>query len=461
VNFKNVTVSPCRPARKIFAILLLVAPFAAFGAEDLLHQYRLAVQRDPKLRSAEANRNAVDERRAQAQAAFLPTITASGTRNKNRENVRTEGYIYSQPPGEAYFYDKQYRVSLSQPVLHAELLAGYQAASADLRQAEAQYVAAVQELMVRVAQAYFDVLAAEDALALATAEKNALAHQMESARERLKGGLVPITDVRDAEAAYENALSQEIEAHNQVADKREAIAEITGTRPADLAPLGRDLPLALPDPSDILKWTDAAARQNPGIEAASAAVASARETVSQMRAGHYPTLDFVSTRSRSQADASISGPGVSTDNTVTGLQLTIPLFQGGMVNARTQEAAWRYEAAQQELEARRRNVERTARSSFLGVSGGIAKIGALKQSVAAASESLDAKTEGYRAGLYTMLDVLNATRDLFRTQRDLAQARYEYVLSLLQLKQAAGTLREQDLAALNGWLQNGETKPAP
>ena len=308
MNFKNVTVFPRRLGLGVVGILLLLAPIAGFGAEDLLQQYKLALEHDPKLRAAEANRNAVDERKAQAQAGFFPTITASGTRNKNRQKVTTQGYISSQPPGEAYYYDKQYRVGLSQPVLHAELLAGYQAANADLRQAEAQYVVAAQELMVRVAQAYFDVLAAEDALSLATAEKNAMAHQMESARARLKGGLAPITDVHDAEAAYQNALSQEIEAQNQLADKREAVAEITGVRPAGLAPLGHQLPLSPPDPPDIGKWTDAALQQNPAIQAATAAVESARESISQMRAGHYPTLDLVSTRSRSQADGSITGP---------------------------------------------------------------------------------------------------------------------------------------------------------
>lgn len=436
---------------------LAMAPTIAFGAEDLLHQYRLAVEHDPRLLAAAANRGASNERLSQTEAGFFPTVAASAVRNRNHPHVETGDYIYSQPPGDARFYSKEYRLSLSQPIYRADLFASHRVAGADLRAAEAQFAATAQELMVRVTQAYFDVLASEDAVALAAAEREAMAHQRDSAQARLRAGLAPITDVHDAEAAYQSALSQEIEAANQRADKRAALAEITGQQPAVLAVLGERLPHVLPEPADIARWAETAATQNPSILAASAAVESARESISQQRAGHYPTLDLVGSRIRNDADASITGPSVLSDNRVVGLQLNVPLFQGGMINARTREAAYRYDTTSQELEARKRNVERITRSSFLAASGGVTKIAALQLSVAAAGESRKAKAEGYKAGLHTALDVLNATRDLFRTRRDLAQARYTYVLSLLQLKQAAGTLQEEDLRTLNGWLQADAT----
>jgi len=433
--------------------LSLAVPAAVAVAEDLLFHYQLGIRNDPKLRAAEANRNAVNEKRAQVRAGFFPTISATAARNRNDQEVATHDFIFSQPAGRAVYYNNEYRLSLSQPIFHAELFSGYRVASADLRQAEAQYAAAYHDLAVRIAEAYFDVLFAQDTLSVALAEKEALAHQSESARARLKSGLVPITDVHDADAGLQNALAQVISAQNQVADKREALAEITGQQPGELALLRPGLALVLPDPPDIDRWARTAAQQNPAVLAAAAAMESAHAAIAQSRSGHYPTLDVVGSVARDNADASIPGPGVISDTAAFGLQLKIPLYQGGLVQARTQEAAYRYDAARQDLEARRRNTERTARAAFQSVSAGMAKIEALQHTVDATSASLAARSQGYRAGLYTTLDVLNVTRDFSRARRDLAEARYRYTLGLLQLKQAAGTLNEEDLAAINRWLQ--------
>ena len=432
---------------------LLVCMPVVCTAEDLSFHYALALQNDPKLRAAEANRNAVSEKVSQARAGFLPTLGASANLNKNNETVVTDAFTFSQPAGQATFHSREYRLNLSQPIFRAEVFAAFQVASADARQAEAQTVAARQDLILRVSQAYFEALLAQDALSYASAEKEAMAHQRESAKGRLQAGLAPITDVHDAEAALQTARSHEIDAQNQLADKREALAETTGQRPGTLATLIENLPTVTPEPPDIDAWARTARQQNPAIQAAKAAVDSAHEVIAQNRAGHYPTLDLVGSNTKDDANGSITGPGVRTDNRVIGLQLNVPIFQGGLINARTREAAYRYEAARQDMEAKQRNVERTTRASYQNVNGGIAKIGAFTQSVAAATESLAAKTQGYRAGLYTTLDVLNATRDLYRAKRDLAEARYGYGVSLLQLKQAAGTLNDEDLQIVNGWLR--------
>lgn len=325
-------------------------------------------------------------------------------------------------------------------------------AGADVERAEAEYAAARQDLLIRVARAYFDVLLAQEGLALTRAEKDTVARQFESAQARLKAGLAPITEVNDTRARLQFVVAQEIEAQNQLDDKREALREISGELSGNLARLGSNMPLVQPESADIDKWTESALAQNLSIQAARAAAESARENAAQNRAGHYPTLDIVGSHARTDADRSIPGPGVRSDNTVVGLQLAIPLYQGGLVNAKTREARYRYEAALQELEARRRAVRRETRAAFQGVVGTSEKTKALEQTVGSATASLAAKTEGYRAGLYTAVNVLDATRDLFRAQRDLAEARHSYVLNLLQLKLAAGTLRDDDLVAINEWL---------
>jgi outer membrane protein len=193
--------------------------------------------------------------------------------------------------------------------------------------------------------------------------------------------------------------------------------------------------------------------QNYSLLAKRESAESAREEVKRLQAGHYPTLDLVGTRTRNDADGSVTGTGIRSDNTVVGLQLNVPLYQGGLVSARAEEAAHRFDAAQQELEASRRQIERTTRAAYLGVAGGAAKVTALLQAVTASESALAAKTEGFAAGVNTNLEVLDASRDLFRAKRDLAGARYDYLLNLLRLKQAAGTLSENDLAQINGWLQ--------
>ncbi len=433
-----------------FGVCLVSSPA---GAEDLLFHYKLARDADPKLRGAEANRNAIRERLSQAQAGFFPNIATSAARNRNEQKVVTDSFVFSQPPGKAAYSSSEYRLNLSQPVFNAALSAGWRVADAEAVKAEAEYGATQQELMLRVAQAYFEVLLAQETLALVQAEKETLTHQLDSAHGRLKAGLAPITEVHDTEARFQTVVAQEIDAQNQIEDKREALHEISGEMPGTLATLRDTTLLVRPDPPDIQQWTDTALNQNLSLQAAKAAAESARQAVAQNRAAHYPTVSLVGSRTRTDADASIPGPGVRSDESVIGLQLNIPLFQGGLVNARVKEAAYRYEASQQDFEAKRRAMARATRAAFQDTLGTAAKIEALQQTVVAARSSLTAKTEGYAVGVYKAVDVLDATRDLYRAQRDLAEARHHYALNTLQLKFYAGTLVDDDMLAINSWLR--------
>lgn len=429
--------------------LLLALPVLA---QDLLFHYERALESAPKFRSSQATRDAVQERRAQALAGFFPTIGATAARNRHDEEVITDSTVTSRPTGEARYSSSEYRLNLSQPIYNAAVAAGWRIADADLQRADAEYAASRQALMLEVAQAYFDVLLSQETLSLVRAEKETLSRQLESAEVRLKAGAGSITDVHDTQARFQTVLAQEIEAENDLDDKREALREHSGETPDSLANLHKDMPVITPEPPDMQRWTETAINQNLSLQAAKAAEESARQTISQHRAGHYPTLNLIGNHTRTDADGSIPGPGVRSDETVLGLQLNVPLFQGGLVNARVNEASHRYEAAKQDTEARKRAVERGARAAYQGVTGARAKIEALQHTITATSASVTAKREGYRAGVYTTVDVLDATRDLYRAQRDYAEARHRYVLSLLQLKLAAGTLSDSDIQAINRWL---------
>jgi outer membrane protein len=431
--------------------LLFLAPNAC--ADDLITVYKLAQENDPKFRAAQSVYLAEREKLPQARAGLMPTLNARASRDRNKNETVTDSFIIGRPTAQFEYSSSEYSLSLSQPVYNAAIFSGFSQARAEVRRAEAEYAAAAQDLILRVAQAYLDILLAQDNLEFTHAEKASIRRQWESAEARLKVGLATITDVHDAKARYETAAAQEIEAENSLQDKREALRELTDRLPESPARVGVNMPLITPEPADIHQWVEKSLAQNYSLLAKRAATESASEEIKRQRAGHYPTLDLVGTRTRNDADGSITGPGIRADNTVVGLQLNVPLFQGGLVGSRTEEAAHRYDATQQEFEATRRATERAARAAYLGVAGGAAKVTALIQAVVASESALNAKTEGFTAGINTNIDVLDASRDLYRSKRDLSSARYDYLLNLLRLKQAAGTLGENDLVKINGWLQ--------
>jgi outer membrane protein len=422
-------------------------------AEDLLSLYRLARENDPKFRAAASLYLAEREKLPQARAGLMPALSARVERNRNNYETATDSFIISRPSTEVDYSALAYSLRLSQPVFNAATIAGFNQAKAEVRRAEAEYAVASQDLILRVAQAYLDILLAQDALEFARRAREAILRQLESAEARLKEGLATITDVHDARARFALAVSEETEAQNALQDKREALRALTGRSPDVLARFGDSLPLFAPEPADIHQWVERSLMQNYSLRAKRASAESARAEIKRQRAGHSPTLDLVVTRSRNDDAGSFTGPGIRTDSTIVGLQLDIPLFQGGLVSSRTEEAVHRHGAAEQDFEATRRAIERQARASYLGATAGVAKITALRQAVMAGESALEAKIQGFAAGINTNLDVLDATRDLYRARRDLSSAQYDYLLNHLRLKQAAGILDESDLVQINNWLQ--------
>lgn len=440
------------PIIRIVTALMLVISSAELPAQNLLDMYQLAIKHDPVFRAAQANYRANRQTLTQARGALLPTINATASKNKIDSKIKTDSGIVSRPSGRASYNSDDYTLTVTQPIFNGAIFSGLKQAKSQVRRAEAEYMAAQQDMIARLAEAYFGVLSAGDNLELALAERAAIAQQLAGAKGRLSVGLATITDVHDARARHQLAEAQVIEAQNKLADSRQALREITGIRPTNLNKIGKNIPLIKPEPDNIKKWIEKANIQNMALLAQREAVIIARQDVKIRRAGHMPTLNLVGTRSHSDSDGSITGPGVESTNTTVSLELNIPIFRGWRTRSETKQAKYLLEAARQQLTAVERSTERQIRSAFMGVSSGTHRINALKQAVVANESALKAKRLGFRAGIKTNLDVLDAQRDLFRAKRDYSDARYSYILNLLKLKQSTGTLDVEDLKKINAWL---------
>ncbi|MGH8581179.1 MAG: TolC family outer membrane protein, partial [Gammaproteobacteria bacterium] len=306
-----------------------------------------------------------------------------------------------------------------------------------------------QDLMIRVAERYIAVLAAEDNLVFSRAETAALKRQLEQSNERFEVGLIAITDVQEAQAGYDLARADEIQARNGLDNALEALREITSAYHSDLAGLRDQMPLVRPDPPEIDSWARRARSQNLRLSAAKIAMELAKAEIRRESSGHLPTLDLVGTYGEDDRGGRFGQTSI--DATTIGVQVSVPLFEGGQVNSRTREAVYRYQEAAERLEQQRRAVERQSRDAFLGVLTGISRVQALKQALSSSETATKATQAGYSVGTRTAVDVVNSERDLLRARRDYSQTRYDYMLNGLRLKHAAGTLSPEELAVVNDW----------
>jgi outer membrane protein len=430
--------------------LLVASPWHA-RATDLLETYRLALVNDAAYRSAGADFRATQQVRPQAISRLLPNLDVRLATIGNRLKVRKSNAISSV--GTQTFNTKEYEVSLSQPVYRHELWIQLEQADSRIKQATAQYSFAEQDLILRVAERYFNVLRALDELAFSGAEKEANRQQLEQSKQRFEVGLIAITDVEEAKAGFDSAVAQEIAAENALDNARERLREITGVYYQSLAPLGVEMPLVLPEPGDIEKWTETALRRNLEVAAARFQAEVAEEEIRRIKAqGHEPKLDVVGDHLRRDAGGGFSGPS-DVDTSTISLELSVPIYQGGLVLSQTREARERYRETLDDLEQRQRAVQRQAREAFLGLLSGISRVKALNQAVASNEASVAATEAGFQVGTRTSVDVLVAQRALFRANSDYAGSRYDFVLNLVRLKQAAGSLAENDLITINAWLE--------
>jgi outer membrane protein len=460
-------------------ITVTVAPSAA-SAADLLAVYQRALQNDPQLREAEATRLAALEAKPQALSALLPQITGSGTVTRERDNGLTNTTEPVSAPGtptvlESFPFDgrtstttHRYGVDLRQNLFRWENWVALQRADSQVAQAEADYQAAQQDLIERVAQRYFDVLAAQDDLEAQQVALTSINRQLDQAESRFQIGLIAITDVEEARAAHDSGAATVIAAKRTLASTQELLREITGDAFDSLARPIEPFELASPDPVSEDRWVDMALQQNLSLVSSRLAADIARENVSTARGGHFPSLDLVGSRYK----ATSNGTDTFTDGTpaggtlldqnqrTIGLQLTFPIYAGGMVSSQVRQAVYQHRAAKERVERVARQTEHDARDSYLGVLSEISRVKALRRAVESNAISLRATESGYEAGTRTAVDVLQSRQLWVQAQTDYARSRYDYMMNVIKLQQAAGTLSQQSLEKINSLLKDGPPPPS-
>ena len=432
--------------------LLLMGTHASVvsATTTLVDLFDVSLESDPEYQSAVAANLAAQELTPQARSFLLPNLSAGGAVRHNYADVRRS----NGPTGNTDWGDQQGDISLTQPVYHHDLWVQLEQADLRTKQANADFAFARQELMLRIAGRYFDVLRARDQLAFAQAALEAFGQQLKQAQQRFEVGLIAITDVEEAQAGFDLATADVIAAENDLDNAREALREVTGLYTTDLASLGDAMPLVSPDPADINQWTETALRQNLQIMAARHAAANAREEISRITSGHYPTLDLVGRAQYFNSDGGIGS--IATNNQTVdgqiGLELNIPIYEGGLVTSQTRESRHLYQQSLDDLERQRRAVQRQARAAYQNLESDISRVKALTQAVKSTVSAKEAIDAGFQVGTRTSVDVLNAERRVFEARRDLAFSRYDYIINRLTLKQAAGTLSETDVELVNSWL---------
>lgn len=434
--------------------LVIMVWFASMhaGAADLVSIYREAMQNDSVLAAAQAQRRAGDERVPQARAGLLPSLSLNAQTNWNDLEVSNRAPTLAIQ-GRRQYNNNGYSLSLSQPLFRWQNWVAFEQGKLQEALAEVQFNQARQDLILRVAQAYFDVLFAEEALKSASALKTATEQQRALARQSFEVGTVTITDVHEAQSRFDLASAQEISAKSDVEVKRNALRQLIGREPDGLKPLRRGAVLSRPEPEAMPPWVEAAERAAFPVAIGELNLAIAERERERQRSGHYPTLDLVASYGESGAGQSTFGAGSDTRSKVIGLQLAIPVYAGGAVSSREREAAALRDKAMSDLDTARRTAAQSARSAFLAVTSGLAQIRALEAALVSSQSALDANKLGYEVGVRVNIDVLNAQQQLSTTERDLARARLDTLLSQLRLKSVTAALSEDDLAAINALLE--------
>ena len=435
--------------RSLLVFLGLVIPLPGF-ADDILSVYQLAVESDPQLQAAKAAYQATLEVIPQSRAALLPNLGATGVVTRDRYHNRNPA---AGEPENTYATNKTFGAQLTQAIYQRESFLKLEQTDTVVAQSKAQLTAAEQDLILRVATRYFLVLGAQDNLAFVKGDKEAIGRTLDQAQQRFDVGLSAITDVLEARARYDIAVSDEINAEKLLADAREALREVTGVEPGVLEVLQPEIPLIPPDPAVEEQWVTVATDQNPLLVAARAATETARQEIDIQRAGHYPTLDLTADYAWRNNDFGGFGISQERNDSSIGVQMTLPLYTGGLVSANTRQSQHQFTQAQETQVQQRRATERQARDYFRGVMTGISKVTALEQAVVSNEKALEAAEAGFDVGTRTIVDVLDTQRDLLSAKRDHARSRYDYLLDILRLKQAAGSLEEDDLRLINALLQ--------
>ena len=438
-----------RLSRTAALIAGLLASTGTLAAEDLLAVARAALANDAQFQSARAQREATSEKLPQARAGLLPSLTLNGTTQWNDVEI-------SKPVDRSTQYNSHnFGFQLTQPLFRWANWVQFEQGKLQVAAADAQLAQARQDTLLRAAQAYFDLLYAQDVLTSIVAQKTAASEQLELARKSFEVGTVTITDVHEAQSRYDLATAQEIAARSDIEVKRHALAVITGRAPDALRGLRSEVAFTLPEPARMEEWVDRAQTESLTVLAQLANQEIANREIERQRAGHYPTVDLVATYGQNKTVITFAGAPLNNESTTgtVGVQVSVPLFQGLGQESRVRESAHLLDRARAEVDFARRNAAQQARQAWLGVANGIAQTAALRAAQVSSQSSLDANKLGYEVGVRINIDVLNAQQQLYVTRRDLAKARYDTLLAQLRLKAAAGQLAEPEIEAVNALLE--------
>jgi outer membrane protein len=425
--------------RYLISALALFFCFNSHAALNLEQTYLLALQNDPILAAQAKALKANEQALPSAIAQMLPALSANYTTTSNSSSIPSLGKYNS----------RSYALNLTQPIYHPQHWAQTARALHIEKQAYAIYLRSIQDLVIRVAERYFDVLAAQDDLKFAKGRRKAFARQLEQTQQRFDVGLIPITDVYDSKAKHDEAVAQEISATNQVADRYEQLREIIKIPVDDITsfPRTKPLPLVPPNPNKQEEWVTIAHTQNLSVVAEHENTLQLKSVIRTQAAGHFPTVDATVSAQRSK---SLPPFETMSSNFAAGLNINVPIFSGGGVIFRTKEARARYEEGMMQLEGAQRLADSDTRQSFRGVKTSIAEVKAFNESVNSNQSALTATQAAYEVGTRTIVDVLEAESQLLRAVRDHSVSRYNYLLRGLRLKRGAGTLTQDDLFEVNG-----------
>lgn len=436
IQFKRATIV----STACFLVATMYSPIV--NAMDLQEAYKLAQQNDFAIKSAQYDHDSAIERLPLARSAFRPRVNATLEYSINDQN----------DDGFGNFNTRTLSLSINQSLFNRENRAIINQAELGVQQAEAQLLAEQQNLILRTARAYFDVLRTQVEVEFSQSELEAIARQKEQAERRFEVGLVPVTDVRTAQAQYDLAIAAEIAAKNAFENARGALQVITGVTPDSIAQLAVDLPLVAPDPANMDEWEELALQQNFDLQAARLAARTASAVVASARGSRYPTLGVALVGQMLEHENDSAASPRDLEAGVLRFEVSMPLYSGGRISSQIRQAEADAASANQRLLSQERETAKQVQNVYRGVTGSIARANALHQALSSTRKSADATDAGFRAGTRTSVEVLQSLRDVFGAESDYAAARYDYIINYLSLKAASGTLREQDLMPINNFL---------
>jgi outer membrane protein len=439
------------PIPRLFVLAFAVAgaiPALAQG-EDLLQIYREARENDPTLAAARASWQATQERLPQARSLLLPNVNLTAAVNGNVYDASLHTDPRTDINGRGFAFGSA-TVSASQPLYRYANKVAVDQARDQVEQSDFTLESARQDLILRVAQAYFNVLLSQFNVELAESQKAATSEQLAQAKRNFEVGVATITDTNEAQAQYDAIVAQEISARNDLDNQRTALRAIIGRAPGELKRLGPGFEPQLPSPDSSDYWVDKALADNPQVKVAQYNYDIATMEVDRQRAGHLPTLDLVGSFNVQGSNASVNTSFANDSRqALVGLALTVPIYQGGFVDSKVREAIALQDNARQNLEAARRTALFNAQTGYSGVASAAASVKAFEQALVSAQTAYESNKTGQEVGVRTNLDVLNTQQQVYQRRRDLAQAYFNYLIGVLRLRNAVGTLSEQDLEDIN------------